>query len=80
MVETRKSFVFVINEGPYGAERSYNGLRTALTLAKREDAKISVFLLGDGVQCAVRGQKTPEGYYNIERMIAYLARRGDVAT
>ncbi|MFQ5342973.1 MAG: hypothetical protein ACE5F6_15655 [Anaerolineae bacterium] len=38
-----------------------------------------MFLIGDGVACAKRGQRTPNGYYNIERMMAYLARRGEVA-
>jgi len=41
---------------------------------------VRVFLIGDGVQCAVAGQKTPEGYYNIERMVKSLAQRGEVAT
>jgi len=36
--------------------------------------------MGDGVNCAMRGQKTPEGYYNVERMLQSIARRGEVAT
>lgn len=71
--------LFVINEGPYGSERAYNALRTALQLARRPDASIRVFLIGDGVHCARRGQSTPDGYYNVERMIAALTRRGLVA-
>ena len=39
-----------------------------------------VFLTGDGVLCARKGQKTPDGYYNVERMIKSLAQRGEVAT
>ena len=39
-----------------------------------------VFLMGDGVNCAARGQKTPDGYYNVERMLQAIARRGEVAT
>lgn len=80
MSENGKRFVVIINDGPYGSERSYNGLRTAMALAKRDDAKVGVFLIGDGVQCAVRGQKTPDGYYNVERMMSSLAGRGEVAT
>ena len=75
-----KSFLLVVNDGPYGNERSYNALRTALTLVKLESAKVMVFLLGDGVHCARRSQETPQGYYNVERMIASLARNGKVAT
>ena len=74
------NFVFVINDGPYGNERAYNALRLAINLSKRENASVKVFLMGDGVQCAVAGQKTPQGYYNIERMLASVARRGEVAT
>lgn len=75
-----KSFLFIINNGPYGDERPYNALRLALNLVKRPEARVRVFLAGDGVQCAVRSQKTPDGYYNVERMLASLARRGEVAT
>jgi uncharacterized protein involved in oxidation of intracellular sulfur len=72
--------LFIINDGPYGNERPYNALRLALNLVKREEAQIRVFLMGDGVQCAIARQATPEGYYNIERMIKSIARRGEVAT
>jgi uncharacterized protein involved in oxidation of intracellular sulfur len=75
-----KSYVVVINDGPYGTERSYNGLRTAMALARLETAAVRVFLIGDGVQCARRHQDTPQGYYNVERMIASLARKGAVST
>ncbi len=76
----KTNYLFIINDSPYGSERPYNALRLALNLAKRTEAYVRVFLLGDGVNCAVAGQKTPEGYYNIERMLKSLARRGEVAT
>lgn len=75
-----RNYLFIINDGPYGNERSYNGLRTAMALVKREAANVRVFLIGDGVQCAVAGQQTPQGYFNIERMTASMARRGEVST
>jgi len=77
---TSKKYLIVINDGPYGSERPYNALRLALNLVKRPEASVRVFLLGDAVQCAIAGQKTPDGYYNIERMMSALARRGEVAT
>ena len=80
MPESSKSFLIAINDGPYGSERPYNALRLALNLVKRTGVRVRVFLIGDGVQCAVAGQKTPEGYYNIERMVKSLAQRGEVAT
>lgn len=68
--------LFVLNDPPYGNERSYNGLRLAYALAKREDAQVRVFLMADAVGCATGGQRTPEGYYNLERMVSALTRRG----
>lgn len=75
-----ESYLFFINNAPYGDERPYNALRLAMNLAKREDTQVKVFLTADGIICARKGQKTPDGYYNIERMIKFLATRGKVAT
>jgi uncharacterized protein involved in oxidation of intracellular sulfur len=75
-----RNFLIVINDGPYGNERAYNALRLALNLVKRPEARVRVYLIGDGVACARRGQKTPEGFYNVERMMKSLAQRGEVAT
>jgi uncharacterized protein involved in oxidation of intracellular sulfur len=75
-----ENYLFIINNAPYGDERPYNALRLAMNLAKREDTQVNIFLTADGVHCARKGQKTPDGYYNIERMIKFLATRGKVAT
>ena len=74
------NYLFVINDGPYGNERPYNGLRMAMNLAKQEAAFVRLFLIGDGIQCAVRDQDTPKSYYNIGRMVSFIAGRGEVAT
>ena len=75
-----KRYLFVINDAPYGNERPYNALRLALNIVKRPGVAVRVFLTGDGVLCVRKGQKTPDGYYNVERMIKSLAQRGEVAT
>ena len=31
---------FILNDAPYGSERSYNGLRLALQLNKSDDEKV----------------------------------------
>jgi uncharacterized protein involved in oxidation of intracellular sulfur len=80
MGENVKHYLFIINNAPYGDERSYNALRLAHNLVKRENTQVSIFMTGDGVFCARKGQKTPDGYYNIERMVKALAARGKVAT
>ena len=59
----------VLNDGPYGTERSYNGLRLALALAKQPETTLRIFLMADAVWCGKRGQTTAEGYYNIERLL-----------
>jgi uncharacterized protein involved in oxidation of intracellular sulfur len=80
MPEPEKHFLIIINDAPYGNERPYNALRLALNLAKRAGVSVRLFLTGDGVLCARRGQVTPTGYYNLESMIKSLAHRGEVAT
>jgi len=80
MSDKSKTYLFIVNDAPYGNERPYNALRLALDLVKRSEVQVRIFLIGDGVNCALAGQKTPEGYYNVERMLKSIARRGEVAT
>jgi len=65
-------YLIVLNDPPYGSERTYNGLRLALALSKGEGAELQLFLLADSVSCAKATQKTPNGYYNLERMLKAL--------
>jgi uncharacterized protein involved in oxidation of intracellular sulfur len=78
--ELAKKFLFIVNDSPYGIERPYNALRLAMNLSKKPGITVSVFMVGDGVLCAKKGQKTPDGYYNIERMVQSLVRKNRVAT
>lgn len=74
------SVLFVLNEGPYGSERSYNGLRHATAMSRQPDTEVKVFMMADATACALAGQKTPDGYYNIERMLkGLLAKKAMVA-
>ena len=70
----------ILNDAPYGSERSYNGLRLADSLSRKEAVEVRVFLMGDSVMCAKSGQITPQGYYNVERMLKPVLRGGQVAT
>jgi len=71
--------LFILNDAPYGTEKSYNGLRLAGALTKREGEEVKVFLIGDGAACAKRGHKVPHGYYNIELMLKNVARhKGEI--
>lgn len=66
--------LFILNDAPYGTERSYNALRLAGSLGKHEGQEVKVFLIGDAASCAKAGQKLPQGYYNIEVMLKNIAR------
>lgn len=68
--------LFILNEAPYGSERTYNGLRLAGTIAKQESNAVKVFLIGDAASAAHRNQKVPQGFYNIEVMIGNVVRHG----
>jgi uncharacterized protein involved in oxidation of intracellular sulfur len=68
--------LFILNDPPYGTERSYNGLRLAGSLARRDGETVRVFLIGDAAACAKRGQSVPSGYYNLETMLGSVIRRG----
>lgn len=61
--------LFILNDAPYGTERSYNALRLARALGKMEGETVRVFLMGDAVACAKGGQKVPDGYYNAGDMV-----------
>ena len=69
-------YLVILNDPPYGSERSYNGLRLALSLAGSEGVNVRIFLMGDSALCGKSGQVTPNGYYNIERMLVAALRRG----
>ena len=72
--------LFVLNDPPYGTERCYNALRLAHALLKNDPAmEVTVFLMADAVVAARKGQKTPDGYYNMERMLKrVVAGKGQV--
>ncbi len=73
------SVLFIVNDAPYGNERAYNALRLAGAMAGREGVQVRMFLLADAVGCAKKGQKVPEGYYNVQVMLGKVLRKGEVA-
>jgi uncharacterized protein involved in oxidation of intracellular sulfur len=70
------SVLFVLNDAPYGSERTYNALRHALATAKKDGVELRVFLTADATACAVAGQSPPDGYYSTERMLKGLLAKG----
>lgn len=65
----------ILNDAPYGGERTYNGLRLAGSLA-RQGAELRVFLISDAVACAKTGQEVASGYYNTQNMLGAVIRHG----
>lgn len=71
-------YLFILNDPPYGTERSYNALRLARNMLKKGEGQVElkVFLMGDAAACAKAGQKVPQGFYNIGDMLGMVARAG----
>ena len=72
------NMLFILNDPPYGTERSYNALRLARHALKKGEGRetVRVFLMGDAASCAKAGQKVPQGYYNVSDMLGMVARAG----
>ena len=69
--------LFIINDAPYGTEKAYNALRMAMTIQKEDEtAEVRIFLMADAATAALPNQNTPQGYYNIERMIKSVLLKG----
>lgn len=71
-----KKILLILNGPAYGADSTFNAVRLALALASHDDTDVAVFLMGDAVTCAISGQKTPDGYYTLDRMLKGFARHG----
>jgi uncharacterized protein involved in oxidation of intracellular sulfur len=69
------STVMILNDAPYGIERTYNGLRLAGSLA-RKGVPVRLFLMADAAVAAKSGQKVPQGYYNAQNMVSAVLRHG----
>jgi len=75
-----QKILILMNDAPYGTEKTYNALRLAIQVGKdHDDTEVRVFLMADAANCTLANQNTPNGYYNIERMLrAVLAKGGKV--
>ncbi|HEX7406004.1 MAG TPA: DsrE family protein [Candidatus Nanopelagicaceae bacterium] len=70
--------LIIINGSAYGLDSTYNAVRLAASMSKREGVEVTVFLMGDGVTVAMANQKTPDGYYKLDRMLSVVTRQGGV--
>ena len=72
-----ETMTLILNTAPYGDEKIWNALRLAKALMVGTDKmKVNIFLLGDAVTAAKKGQKPPEGFYNLGMMLKELVDQG----
>lgn len=71
-----ESLLLIVNGPAYGTENAYNALRLARALVERPDTRVRMFLIGDGVTCALKGQKPPMGYYITAKMLSGIIDKG----
>jgi len=72
-----ETVTLILNGAPYGDEKVWNALRLARALTSAViGLKVNIFLLGDSVTTAKRGQRPPEGYYSLENMLKDLIDHG----
>jgi len=70
-------YLIIINDAPYGTEKAYNALRLAMQIQKDfPENGVRIFLMADAATCALSNQNTPNGYYNIERMLKSVLLKG----
>ena len=69
-------YLLVLNDSPYGSQRTYNALRLAGALAKNGTREVFIFLLGDGVVSGLQRQSPADASYNVQEMLRLLAAQG----
>jgi sulfur relay (sulfurtransferase) complex TusBCD TusD component (DsrE family) len=65
----------VLQDAPYGNEKVWNALRLSQAFLTK-GMKVRIFLYGDSVTSAKKGQMPPKGYYNIGDMLKGLIEKG----
>jgi uncharacterized protein involved in oxidation of intracellular sulfur len=69
--------LFQLNDAPYGSDKNYNALRTAIQLQKQDLSNVVwIYLMSDSVTGAIPGQKEKAGQYNIGEMLSTIIENG----
>lgn len=69
-------YLFIFNDSPYSSQRTHNGLRLAISIARSAENSVRAFLLGDGVVSGL-GQPAPlNAFYNVQELLTQLGQRG----
>jgi len=73
-----KQVLLIVNGPAYGSDETYNAIRLAVALSRREDVQARLFLMGDAVTCAATGKSSPEGCADLEQIMRRLLHQGEV--
>lgn len=69
--------LIIVNEKPSANEKAYNALRIAAQFQKdNANNKIVIYLLADGVLCALSDVQGPAGILNVEQQMEGLIAKG----
>jgi uncharacterized protein involved in oxidation of intracellular sulfur len=69
-------YLFILNDSPHTSQRTYNGLRLAVSVSRSAENRVRAFLFGDGVIAGL-GQPAPlNAFYNTQELLNQLAQRG----
>ena len=70
-------WTIIVNDPPYESEKPWNAFRLASS-AISQGIDVRLFLMGDSVASAKTGQRTPDGFYNMEKMLRAMLNKGVV--
>lgn len=69
--------LIILTDAPYGNEKMFMALRLVMTLQdENPDTMIRIFMIVDSITAALPNQITPEGYYNLEKMLKAIMNKG----
>ena len=72
-----QNLLFIVNDSPYGGEKTFNALRFAINLQEDHghDVNIKVFAFSDSILRGIAGQNPNEGS-NVQQLIDILVAQG----
>jgi uncharacterized protein involved in oxidation of intracellular sulfur len=71
--------LIIVNEKPALNEKAYNALRIAAQFQKDDpNTKINIYLLADGVMCALSKVEGSASPLNVEKMTAGIIEKGGI--
>lgn len=72
-----QKLLYILNDSPYGGEKTFNALRFALALKEEhnQDVEMKIFCFSNAVLSGLKGQNPKEGA-NVQEVLAILTGLG----